>query len=410
MNSRSALFLFFACALLVGAAGAVLGEGTAIAGPEVASRSAVLLDAATGALLYEKNADTVIPPASLTKLMTMHLVLEDVASGRLSLDDRVALPRETWAVRQPWGSSLMFLAPGQRVTLREVMLGMAVASGNDAAAAAAIHTAGSVDAFVERMNGEARALGLARTHFVDPSGYSEFNLTTARDFAAFCKIYLDRHPETLSEFHAVREFAYPQPFNLPETFQDRPGTVIQNNRNLLLGEIEGVDGLKTGFTPESGYNIVLTARRGGTRLLAVLLGGPGVNSAQGGRVRAEDGGRLLGWGFAHFRTIRPVVEHLDPIRIWKGQRNEVALVPTAPLEFTAGNDRAETVTWELRRNPAPVAPIAEGDTLAELVFSDQFGELRRVPLAAASEVRQGNIWKRAFDSVALFFLKLFGRI
>ncbi len=410
MKSRPSLVLILACAQLVGPARAAFGGESEIAGPGVASRSAVLLDATTGALLYEKSADTVIPPASLTKLMTMHLVLEDVAAGRLSLDDRVALPRETWAARQPWGSSLMFLAPGQRVTLREVMLGMAVASGNDAAVAAAIHTAGSVAAFVERMNAEARALGLARTHFVDPSGYSEFNLTTARDFAAFCKIYLGRHPETLSEFHAVREFAYPQSSNLPESFRDKPGTVIQNNRNLLLGEVEGVDGLKTGYTPESGYNIVLTARRGETRLLAVLLGGPGANSAQGGRVRAEDGGRLLDWGFAHFRTIRPVVEHLDPIRVWKGARNEVALVPTEPLEFTAGNDRADTVTWELRRNPAPIAPLAAGDVLAELVFSDQFGELRRVPLAAAAEVRPGNIWKRALDSVALFFLRLFGKI
>jgi D-alanyl-D-alanine carboxypeptidase (penicillin-binding protein 5/6) len=388
----------------------VASSSETFSGPPVASRSAVLIDATTGAILYEKDADAVIPPASLTKLMTMHVVLEEVAAGRISLDDKVALPRETWATNQPWGSSLMFLAPGQTVTLREILLGMAVSSGNDAAVAAAIHTSSSVDAFIERMNIEARKLGLSRTHFVDPSGYSEFNLTTARDFAAFCRIYISRHPETLTDFHSVREFAYPAPANLPEAFKDRPGTVIQNNRNLLLGEVEGVDGLKTGYTPESGYNIALTAKRGRTRLLMILLGGPGANSTQGGRIRAEDGGRLLDWGFAHFRTIYPVVEHIDPIRIWKGKRNEVDLVPTQPLEFTAGNDRAATVTWELRRNPAPLAPVAAGDILGEIIFSDQFGELRRVPLGAAGDVEAGNLWKRAFDSVVLFFLRLFGRI
>lgn len=410
-----ALFVLFGL-LLSGRSGpslfaeAISLPSDTIAAPDLLSRSAVLMDATTGALLYQKDADTVIPPASLTKLMTIHLVLEEVAAGHVSLDDRVALPRETWAARQPWGSSLMFLAPGQIVTLREILLGLAVASGNDAAVAAAIHVAGSVEAFVERMNTEAQKLGLGRTHFVDPSGYSEFNLTTANDFTAFCRMYLKRHPQSLIEFHSVREFAYPQPHNLPEAFRDKPGTVIQNNRNLLLGEIEGVDGLKTGYIIESGYNIALTAKRGETRLLAVLLGGPGSSSAQGGRVRAEDGGKLLNWGFDHFRTIRPVVERLQPIRIWKGSRNQVNLTPADSLEFTAGNDRAATITWQLRHNPVIVAPVAAGDILGELVFSDQFGELRRVPLAAVDAVPRGNFFKRALDGITLFFLKLFNRL
>jgi D-alanyl-D-alanine carboxypeptidase (penicillin-binding protein 5/6) len=270
---------------------------------------------------------------------------------------------------------------------------------------------GSVEAFVERMNAEALALGLSRTHFVDPSGYSEFNLTTG---ARFCHFLPDIPPSDIPKRSCsfIREgIRLSAAKNLPETFQDKPGTVHQNNRNLLLGETEGVDGLKTGYTPESGYNIALTAKRGETRLLAVLLGGPAPNSAQGVASRAEDGGRLLDWGFAHFRTIRPVVERLDPIHIWKGKRNEVALVPAEPWHSPLGTIERRRSPGSCGGNQLPGAPIAAGDVLAELVFSDQFGELPPwVPLAAGDDVEAGSLWKRAIDAVVLFFLKLFGRI
>jgi D-alanyl-D-alanine carboxypeptidase (penicillin-binding protein 5/6) len=377
--------------------------------PGIVSRSAVLLDIATGTALFEKDADAVIAPASLTKLMTMHLVEEAVAAGRASYGDFVDLPPETWAVNQGWGSSLMFLGPGQKVTLGELMLGLAVASGNDAAIAVAIHLSGSVPAFVAAMNHEAAAIGLKATRFVEPSGYSEKNLTTAREFAAFCRYYLQRHPDSLARFHSVRSFAYPQPANLPEAFRDKPGTVVQSNRNQLLDSVPGVDGLKTGFIVEAGYNIALTADRGGTRLLAVLLGAPGASAAEGGKVRGADGANLLEWGFANFRTIRPELVRLEPSRVWMGTADRVDLVPTAGLEFTAASDRALAVAWRIERTPGLKAPIAAGQTLGSLVFSDERGELSRVPLAAAADVAAGPWYKRAVDAVAIWFLELFGR-
>ncbi|MDR2483046.1 MAG: serine hydrolase, partial [Treponema sp.] len=194
--------------------------------PDLGSQAAVLLDAATGTLLYAKNPDDEIPPASLTKLMTMHIALKEIAAGRASLDEIVPLPRETWAASQPRRSSRMFLASGQRVSLRELFLGMAVPSGNDAALAIALRFAPTVEEFAAMMNAEAGKFGMVKTRFVEPSGISEDNLTTAGEFARFCAAYVTLHPETMREYHSVGSFAYPKAENVPAAFQGNPGTIV----------------------------------------------------------------------------------------------------------------------------------------------------------------------------------------
>ncbi len=400
--------LIVLCGWCLGPAGTVYADdlGTPLQPPRILSRSGILLDAETGTVLFEKEADLPIPPASLTKLMTMHLVLQAVAAGRASLDDIVALPPAAWAINQSPGSSLMFLAPGQIVSLREILLGLAVASGNDAAVAAALHVAGGVSAFTAGMNAEARRLGLSRTRFAEPGGISEFNTTTARDFAFFARQYVLMHPDTLRDYHSVREFSYPQPHNLPPAFQDQPRTVFQYNRNLLLDSVAGVDGLKTGYIIESGYNIALTAQRDDTRLIAVLLGGPGSGSAQGGRFREQDGGALLDWGFTHYRTLRPVVAHLDPVLVYKGKRSDLDLVLSEAPAFTLRTDRGTGFGWRLELQEPFVAPIQKGDVLGQLVFFDTRGELRRVALQASGSVAPGGFFKRMFDSIRLLFRSL----
>ena len=177
--------------------------------------AAILIDAETGSILYEKNADRVIPPASMTKLVVMYVVFQEIATGAISLDDIVPLPPESWAVNAPPASSLMFLGEGQTVTLRELLLGLAVASGNDAAVAVAHYVSGSVDSFIERMNLEMKKLGLEKTHFVEPSGYSELNVTTPREFATFARQYILRYPEALRDYHSQLSISYPQEKNLP---------------------------------------------------------------------------------------------------------------------------------------------------------------------------------------------------
>lgn len=379
-------------------------------GPELAARSAVILDAATGAVLYAKNPDEPIPPASLTKLMTMHLAFQAVERGEARLDEVVALPRASWAVNAPWGSSLMFLAPGQRVTLRELLLGLAVASGNDAAVALAIRLGGSVQGFVVQMNDEAARLGLARTHFVDPSGYSERNITCASDFARFCRLYITLHPQAIGEYHSVRVLRYPEAKNLPEAFRDDPGTVVQQNRNLLLGVIEGVDGLKTGYIPESGYNFAVSAGRGDTRIVAVLLGGPGSSSKEGGSSRAGDGEEALEWAFAHYRTARPAIGLQESLRVWKAAK------PYAPLRLgeeaatTIPADRGRGLGVTISLDPFVEAPAVPGTRVGMVIVSDDAGELRRIPVELAEGAEPGPLLARIWDSLRLFFAKLAARL
>ena len=369
--------------------------------PDIVSRSAVVMDAATGTMVYYKNPDDEIPPASLTKLMTMHLAFREIAAGRASLDEIISPGRESWAVNQPPLSSLMNLAPGQRLSLGDLLLGMAVFSGNDAAVAVALRFAPIVRDFVEMMNREAETLGFSKTRFADTSGYSEDNMTTAREFAAFCRIYLEAHAESLRDYHSVMEFAYPKAENVAEQYRDSPGTRIQRNRNNLLEKVEGVDGLKTGFIFESGYNIALTAERNGSRFIAVILGAPA--GWGGDRIRDEDGKKLIDWTFDNFKTLKPRPDTLAPIRVWKGRNNHVDLAYGAPLDFTVLAERGQNLSYEIEYNEPLVCPLPAGTHAGNLILYDSLGELRRIPLLTAEEAERGGFFKRLFDSIRLFF-------
>jgi D-alanyl-D-alanine carboxypeptidase (penicillin-binding protein 5/6) len=373
--------------------------------PELGSRAAVVLDALTGTILYSKNGDEEISPASLTKLMTIHMVLREAATRQVSMEELRDLPRESWAVNQPPRSSLMFIGPGQRASIRELLLGLAVPSGNDAAVAAALLFFPRVEDFVQEMNQEARFLGLTKTHFTEPSGISEYNITTAREFALFCREYLRLHPETLKELHSVREFAYPKPANVGEAFRDRPNTIIQRNHNTLLDRIQGVDGLKTGYIDEAGYHIALTAEREGTRFIAVILGAPAEYG--GARIRDADGTKLLSWAFAHYKTLRPPAPVIPLVRVWKGKEDYLELLPAEALECTALVDQGEDLRWDIETQDPVIAPIAAGDSLGRLILSDKTGELRNIPLIAASDLERGGFFKRLWDTIRLFFRGLF---
>jgi D-alanyl-D-alanine carboxypeptidase (penicillin-binding protein 5/6) len=399
--------IFFMLFFLTGLTGSFLYAETspaalapvALEAPEISSLAAVLMDATSGELLYAKNENYVIPPASLTKLMTIHIALSEVAAGRASLDDIVALPPESWASNQPKGSSLMFLNVGQTVTLRELILGLVIPSGNDAAVAVALHFAPSVEAFAERMNQEARNMGFIKTYFVEPSGISEFNLVTAFEFAQFCREYVRLYPDALQDFHTVPEFAYPTADNVAERYRSRPGTIVQYNHNPLLGTFEGTDGLKTGYIDESGYNLALTARQGDTRLISVTLG------ATSSKERNDDGAALFTWGFEHFHTLSPVPAPLTPLPVWKGKADEVRVAPSEQLEFTTFTERGHDLRWEASYLDPIIAPVPVGTTVGELTLYDSLGELKRLPIITTTEVEKGGFFKRLWDSIRLFFRK-----
>jgi len=240
----------------------------------VQTKAAILADASTGKVLYQKNEERRIPPASLTKVMTMYLVYEALAKGEVSLKDKVTVGPE---VREAWGSR-MHLQEGDVVTLDELMKGMAVASGNDACLVTAKHLAGSIPAFVARMNKKAKDLGMTQTTFKNPNGLpARGQFSTAEDLLTLAKSYLKRFPQSL-EYHSMRTFSY--------------NHIMHKNCNRLLGMMPGVDGLKTGYVAASGFNIVSTVKRGDKRLIAVVLG------AQSAGQRTQETRKLLERGLS----------------------------------------------------------------------------------------------------------------
>ncbi|MDR1257313.1 MAG: D-alanyl-D-alanine carboxypeptidase, partial [Spirochaetaceae bacterium] len=327
------------------------------------------------------------------------------AERGISLGDPVSLPKQSWAVNQPPRSSLMFLAQGQIVSLEELFLGMAIPSGNDAAIAVALNFSPTTAAFAKLMNREAAALGMKNTIFVEPSGISEENITTARDFTLFCRAYLRLHPENLKKYHSVPSFSYPKPSNLRASMQKRSNTIVQNNHINLLYTFDGVDGLKTGYIDESGYNIALTAERDGTRFIAVILGVPAeLGSRWGVRARDADGEALLMWGFNNFKTVRPAIPAIPPVRVWKGRINRMPLAlavedPAITIPAGRGNGlRSEIYSSDI------VAPLPSGTQAGIITFYDDHGELAKMELLTTGEAEAGNFFKRLWDSIIMFFL------
>ncbi len=252
MNKRSFGFL----GLLFGLAGLMPTLAWGSIPAAINTRSAMVINASTGKLLFEHNADAQIPPASITKVLTLYLVFEAIHEGRAHLWDRVAISEKAAGT----GGSRMYIQAGTEVTLEDLMKGMAVDSGNDACVAAGEHLAGSEAAFVAQMNHKAQELGMSNSHFVNPNGLpARGQVTTARDMAKLSMAYLHRFPESL-RFHSMQTFTY--------------RGITQHNRNRLLGNCPGVDGLKTGWIAASGYNLLATAKRGDTRILVVVLGAP----------------------------------------------------------------------------------------------------------------------------------------
>jgi len=366
---------------------------------ELDSKAAVLIDAATRALLFSKNADEEIPPASLTKLMTMNIAMNEVKAGRASYDEFVKLTEESWSLRQPPRSSLMFLEPEQTVTLREILLGLAIPSGNDAAVAIALRFAPSMNDFARLMTNEARSMGLNVTRFVESSGYSEQNITTANEFAFFCCQYINLHPDSMKNFHSVEAFSYPLSVNESARYKNNPRTIRQVNRNFLLYDYKGVDGLKTGYIIESGYNLALTAMNDQNRFIVVLLG------ASSERNRQDDGRLLLNWAFDNFKTVRPVINQVENARLWKGKEKNVQLKIAEEADFTSPINRSEKLYYHQIINDPLIAPLPENHHAGFFVISDDEGEVNRVPLLTVKSYEKGNIFKRIWHSIVLLFKK-----
>jgi len=370
--------------------------------PALRAQSAILIEADTGATLYAKNPDERIPPASLTKLMTISIALREIENGTLSPSEVVAPASDAWASNMPPHSSLMFLGPDQKLTVDQLLKGLVVDSGNDAAVELADLIAGSVPSFVELMNQEAQRLGYQAMHFVDPAGISASNVVTAREYADFARRFVLDHPDALKDLFSIEKFTYPLAENLTDDNHEKP--VTQSNRNLLLGRYKGVDGLKTGYIHESGYNIAVTAKRDGMRLIAVILGIHSLDSADGVALRAAESTELLDYGFQTFTTVHPAFIGPSPVRVWKGTARTVEIKATPEPVVVVRKDQASEVRTRILQVLNVEAPVKAGQALGALVVSLDSVELARFPLKAQASVDRGNFVRRVLDSIALFLI------
>lgn len=405
------VFMLFA---LSGASGLDLGTfralgATVTSPPTVNARSAILIDAATGSVLYEKNADLALPPASLTKLVTLHVVMNEIAAGRLSIDEIIDIDKHDCSPYIPYGSSLMYLQPGMKVSVRDLMLGAAVVSGNDAAYALARRVAGSNDKFAEMMNQSVRELGFERLNFVEPSGLSEKNLVTAREFALFCKKYIELHPQALKDLHSVKSIHFPRPEHATATYHP-DGIIIQYNRNPLIFSYEGADGLKTGYIIEVGYNMAATAMRNGNRFIAILLGGSSTAYANGVTLRTRDTKALLDWAFANFSTARPGYIMPKPIRVWFGKTTRVQPEPNGDAAVTIASPLVDRVAAHIETLKSVKAPVHKGDKLGSIVYSVDGKTVGTVDLVSQQEIPKGGFFRMIFDTIARFFAYIFGKV
>ena len=342
----------------------------------------------------------------------MYIVFKDIEAGKISLDDIVPIPERSWAINMPSDASLMFLGQGQIVTLRELLTGLAVASGNDAALAVAAYISGSTKAFVERMNEECSALGLVHTHFVEPSGYDENNLTTARELAAFCKEYISRFPQSVEEFHSAPSIKYPLQKNLPPWQKDRgdSAAIYQRNTNPLLGVMDGCDGIKTGFIYESRYNLALTVQRNGVRFISVTMKGTGVGSKQGNEGRVHDGTEMMEWAFQSFADFDPSDLPDSYAVAALGSKNTngkfVNLVPAWKNTLTVPHLVGETAKDDAARVTASVniprflyGGVEAGEVYGQIQYKLGDAVLESVPLVSDRSYEKSEIFGRILGSL-----------
>lgn len=361
--------------------------------PQLDAEAYILIDAKSGDVLAEYNADVRRDPASLTKLMTSYVIGEALKSHRINDTDIVTVGKAAWAMGNPVlkGSSVMFLKPGDKVSVADLNKGIIIQSGNDASIAMAEHIAGSQDSFVNLMNNYVTQLGLTNTHFETVHGLdAPGQYTTARDMATLGKSLYDNLPDEY-KIYQQKEFTY--------------NNIKQTNRNGLLWDSSlNVDGMKTGHTNAAGYNLVASAYEGNTRLISVVLGG---RTFKG---REEESKKLLTWGFRFFETATPVKanEAIVSERIWYGENNQIKLGSPTDITLTVprGQSGDVTVTYSLT-DKYLTAPIEAGTQVGMVQFKLDDKIIAEKPLLTLEKVDQSGLFSRMLDYIKLKFTQWF---
>ncbi|CAI0824498.1 D-alanyl-D-alanine carboxypeptidase dacD precursor [Serratia quinivorans] len=355
--------------------------------PAIDAASYVLMDYTTGQVLAQENADQRRNPASLTKLMTGLVIDHALDQHKIGLDDVVTVGKDAWAQGNPVfkGSSLMFLKPGDRVTVRDLSRGIIIDSGNDACVAMADYVAGSQAAFVKLMNEKSAQLGLQNTHFETVHGLdAPGQFTTAGDLAVISRAIIMSEP---AEYHMYSEKSL--------TWN---GITQQNRNGLLWDKNLRVDGLKTGHTESAGFNIIASATEGDRRLIAVVMGG---KSPKG---REEQARKLLTWGLRDFVTLHlfSAGQSLGQEKVWYGDRHEVAVGSQQDQYLSLPKSEADKLKAQYVINtPRLDAPLTQGQSVGEIRISDNGKVLKTLPLVVLQPVNQGGMFSRLMDYVKL---------
>jgi len=349
--------------------------------PAVAARAWLLLDATSGQLLASRNPDERVEPASLTKLMTAYIAFSALKEKSLAPGQAIRVSERAWRA----SGSRMFIEPKKPVTVQELLHGMIVQSGNDACIALAEAVAGSETAFVERMNREAKRLGMKDTHFANASGLpGPDHYSTASDLA-------------LLAFTLIRD--YPEYYKLYSEREYRYNDITQLNRNRLLWLDPNVDGMKTGHTQSAGYCLIASARRGERRLVSVLIG------AASERARTEESQKLLNFGFQAYEAFRLYQrdQEVGKITVWKGSERQLRAGLTADLYVTVPTGTGDRLQAVLVGEQPLVAPLAAGQRVATLRIAHEGKPFGEYPLVALESVAAAGFFQRTWDGIALWF-------
>jgi D-alanyl-D-alanine carboxypeptidase (penicillin-binding protein 5/6) len=351
--------------------------------PEIAGTSYILIDAKTGHILIEENADEALPPASLTKIMTAYVAIEEILNGNLALADEVHISEKAWRME----GSKMFIGVDTMVEVEDLLRGIIIQSGNDASVAIAEHIAGSEEAFADMMNQYAEVLELSQSFFMNVSGLDTelyYNTMSARDLAVLAQATINKHAQ-FYPLYAEREFTY--------------NGIRQSNRNTLLFRDRNVDGMKTGWTDAAGYCLVASAERDGMRLISVVMG------TASEEARAIETQKLLTYGFRYYETHKLYDSNqvLTNVPIFSGAQNSVNLGIEDEVYITIPRGQAEAMTATVDVDEVIRAPLSDRQIMGEVRVVLDNNILYQGNVVSMQAVEQGGFLKRFVDWITLLF-------
>ena len=356
--------------------------------PEIAATSYILIDALTGQIIVEENADEPLPPASLTKIMTAYIAVEEIMNGNMSLADQVHISEKAWRME----GSKMFVGVNSQVSVEDLLRGIIIQSGNDASVAIAEHIAGSEDAFADMMNQYGEILGMSNTFFMNSSGLDTevyYNTMSARDLSLPAQATISRH-EDYYPMYAEREFTY--------------NGIRQTNRNSLLFRDRNVDGMKTGWTDAAGYCLVASAERDGMRLISVVMGTSSEDS------RAIETQKLMTYGFRYFEThkLYDTNQVLANVQVWSGKDSAVDLGVEEEVYVTIPRGQSQSMEATVDVDEIIYAPLGKGQIMGVVNVTLDEETVFQGNIIAMQDVEIGGVIKRFVDWLTLLVRNLFG--